>query len=68
MTTYRFVCPDCTTYISSYGLDSNDPSFWEDWREMYEEWYLQHVCGTDIGDGIEKPSEYARFEKDIWAS
>ena len=62
MTTYRYVCPRCSAYITSRGIDSDSPTFWEDWIACAETWQDEHVCGQDYGDGIERPSEYARYE------
>jgi len=66
MTEYRCVCPQCTAYISS----GSEPIPWEgldewqnDWHDECEQWLAEHECGVGPLDGIEKPSEFARFEQ-----
>ena len=65
MTVYRCVCPYCSAYIRSADDAFCDPEeFWDDWDAESDDWLESHVCGENVGNGIENHSEFARYEPD----
>lgn len=59
MTTYRCVCPMCTTFIRSFPVFSYEEEL--EWHRHAEEWLARHICGGGDGDGVEDHRTFEQF-------